>query len=317
MSWLKLTKQALYLMKGGSDRYLQRLKLQELNRTESAVYIPRAWFEDETRTSIGMVVSVLSDAPEPLPFRSLQVTEYPHNGVEVNEKFFIRGTVDPAYANTLVSITIDNQFTTTGPPVRVDGSWQILFAFTQAGNRQLKLSIGTESATLKILVSTQENDFTLSSSVGWNGQNNPNDVRALKQRLSDLGYNGINVSNSIDSATIDAIRLFQSIILGFQQVTGVDGRVDPGDSSYLWLQASNAPRWELMPAQGEGFFNYERSDQSDNHDYGTNWMGQTLLSIGRTYQSRYRSQRPGAALFVTNNVSQPYGGDTPIHRGHE
>jgi hypothetical protein len=157
----------------------------------------------------------------------------------------------------------------------------------------------------------------ISDSVGQGGRNRPDDVRAVQQRLAELGFNFFGAINgTVSPGFIMAIRLLQSIIAGRNSLGG-DGRVDVAQSAIRFLQASNAPRWQLMPVQGTGFVNRERQDESDNHDFGTNWMADTIMSAGQTYQTAYRNAHPNAALLAINDVSLPHGGDTPDHAGHE
>ncbi|WP_336361457.1 N-acetylmuramidase domain-containing protein [Haladaptatus sp. ZSTT2] len=160
--------------------------------------------------------------------------------------------------------------------------------------------------------------FTLSASVGTGGTNNPDDVRALKQRLVDLGFDWLTVDTTADAALVAVINLVQSIKNGRNDVAG-DGRVDvPGDT-YDWLRATNAPHWQLMPlgGAGDGFFNFERNDPADTHDYGTDWMAETVTDAGAHYRDNYLNTNPDAALLTVNDVSLPHGGDTPDHAGHE
>jgi hypothetical protein len=157
----------------------------------------------------------------------------------------------------------------------------------------------------------------ISDSVGQGGRNKPDDVRAVQQRLAELGFNFFGaIDGTVSSGFLMAIRLFQSIIAGRHSVGG-DGRVDVAQSTIRFLQAANAPRWQLMPLQGTGFVNRERQDESDHHDFGTHWMADTIISAGQTYQTAYRDAHPNAALIGINDVSLPHGGDTPDHAGHE
>ena len=160
--------------------------------------------------------------------------------------------------------------------------------------------------------------FTLNASVGQAGKNQPDDVYKLKQRMIDLGFDWLTLDRKMDKATIDAIRLFQSIVKGFNRVKG-DGRVDVPGPTYRWLQAVNAPRWQVMPAgsKDEGFFNYELSDTADKHDYGTDWLAGTVTDAGAAYKADWLASHPSAALLTLNDVSLPKGGDTPDHAGHE
>src|SRR2546429_2358916 len=92
----------------------------------------------------------------------------------------------------------------------------------------------------------------LQGSVGSGGGNAADDVRLVKRRLIALGFSWLSEDTSINQATIRAIRLFQAITQGFQLVegAGVDGLVEVGGNTHRWLEASNAPRWRLMPARG-------------------------------------------------------------------
>ena len=74
-----------------------------------------------------------------------------------------------------------------------------------------------------------------------------------------------------------------------------------------------------MPASDEliGFVNFEREDTSDNHDFGTSWLSDAILSIANDFQTSFRASNPNTAPFAINNVSLPHGGDTHIHAWHE
>lgn len=161
--------------------------------------------------------------------------------------------------------------------------------------------------------------FELSAAVGTRpAPNRGADVAALKDRLIALGYNWITPGRTIDNDTIYTIRLVQSIIRPSNTLRG-DGRVDVPGRTHRWLQATNAPRWRTMPAgsRAEGFFNFELSDTSDNHDYGTDWMANTIVGAGAHYRDNYLRTHSRAALLTVNDVSLPRGGDTPDHGGHE
>ncbi|MFP4343582.1 MAG: peptidoglycan-binding domain-containing protein [Anaerolineales bacterium] len=165
--------------------------------------------------------------------------------------------------------------------------------------------------------------FTLSESVGDGGENRPEDVRALKEHLVDLGFDWLTVDGEVDEALKRVVNLVQSMKAGRDVLHG-DGRVDvpsPPDEiwTYDWLRAANAPRWQIMP-EGEaasGFVNFERADASDNHDFGAGWMAETIRGAGVWYRDQYLADHPDAALLTINDVSVPQGGDTPDHAGHE
>lgn len=160
--------------------------------------------------------------------------------------------------------------------------------------------------------------FELTASVGAGGENRPDDVRALRRRLVDLGYDWLDVTSSVDAELRTVINLVQSIRAGRNHLRG-DGRVDVPGPTYEWLRASNAPRWQLMPegSDSAGFFNFERSDPTDTHEHGTDWMAETIETAGIWYRDTHLRDHPDAALLTVNDVSFPRGGDTPDHSGHE
>jgi hypothetical protein len=163
--------------------------------------------------------------------------------------------------------------------------------------------------------------FELTASVGANGSNQADDILALKQRLIRLGFDWLTADTTMSDSTIQTIRLFQSIIRGRHTVggIGVDGKVDVPGLTYHWLQACNAPRWQQMPAgsSAEGFINFELSDTTDHHDFGTDWMASAIKSIGRSYRTAYLANHLDAAFLSINDVSLPQGGNTPDHAGHQ
>ena len=157
----------------------------------------------------------------------------------------------------------------------------------------------------------------IQKSVGQGAINDPDDVRAVQKRLKELGFGFFGrVDGRFSTGLVLSIRLFQSIIAGRNTIKG-DGRVDVGGRTQRYLAANNAPQWELMPLQGTGFVNRERQDTNDMHDFGTDWMAQTIVGAGQVYQAQYLVANPGKSLMTINDVSLPEGGDTPDHQGHE
>lgn len=164
----------------------------------------------------------------------------------------------------------------------------------------------------------QATTIDLQGSVGSGGDNNAPDIEAVKNRLVDLGFSWIGRNSTIDNETIRTIKLFQAIISGRTIVDGVDGRVDVNGATHKFLEAANAPRWQEMPngSSSEGFINHD-NQQGDTHDFGTNWMVETIQAGAKLYLSNFHSSHPSAALIATNNLSVARGGDTPIHKTHE
>jgi len=162
---------------------------------------------------------------------------------------------------------------------------------------------------------TRAIDLQLQYSVGPGGENHPMDVAKVAMRLQALGFLD-GPRSQLDGTLTQRLRLFESAVQGSRRVTG-RGLVSPGGALHQWLMADNAPKWELMPAGGPGFDNYEWKDQSDDHDYGTSWASEVIRAAGQHYEQSYRGRNPSAALMEINDVSRPGGGDTGDHEGHE
>jgi hypothetical protein len=147
----------------------------------------------------------------------------------------------------------------------------------------------------------------LSGTVGLNASNNPKEVRAVKRRLIELGFNWLQPDTVMGPESIKTIMLFQAIKNGLNVVTD------------QWLQAANAPKWTRMPAgsKAEGFINDELADTSDNHDFGSSWLADVLRAVALDYKTAYHNTHPGAAVLRINDISLPRGGQTPNHATHQ
>ena len=259
----------------------------------------------------------------PSQLDTLQITGFPQE-IEVGQSFKVEGTASSADQGKKLSVLIDNQFKGEDAVVGEEGKWQFNFVFTQAGDRKMKISLGTQSEeiTIRASVSTATGTVAipLSGSVGSGGINKPEDKITVKQRLHALGFTFVGNPDdpALNTGLVRAIQLFQSIIAGKSTVAG-DGRVDVGGMTHLWLQAANAPRWQTMPASDSSISlrNREKEETSDDHDFGTSWLANTILEIATDYHNSFRSSNPSKAPFTLNDVSRPQGGNTPDHAGHE
>ena len=97
----------------------------------------------------------------------------------------------------------------------------------------------------------------------------------------------------------------------------VDGRIDPNGDTLRWLNARNAPRWQRMTERGPGFVNFEAQQHDDNHDFGTDWLDETIIAAAQRYESHRSSTGERRSPMAINDVSVPRGGFTPDHAGHE
>ncbi|MEH1872859.1 glucosaminidase domain-containing protein [Nostoc sp.] len=274
----------------------------------------------------------------PVSVEQLQVIRAPKE-VEVGQSFRVEGVARLADSGKVLSIIIDDQFPIANVVISQDGKWQLDFVFKQEGDRRMIIALDGQTLEIRIKVvvpfdskddeNTQQPTASslpgaklikLGGSVGIGGVNKADDVKAIKARLYELGYTWVGDFNSADRdrGLFDAIKLFQSIIAGRSTLNG-DGRVDVGGTTHRWLQAANAPRWELMPKsdRDNGLVNGELEDIEDKHDFGTHWLADVIKKIAQDYQNSYRKTHPTAAPFAINDVSLPHGGDTPDHHGHE
>ncbi|MFN6515239.1 MAG: glucosaminidase domain-containing protein [Nostoc sp. CreGUA01] len=257
----------------------------------------------------------------------LQLIRVPQE-VEVGQSFRVEGVARLADSGKVLSIAIDDKFPAPSVTIKEGGKWQFDFVFKQAGDRRIILTVEDQTLVIAIKVvvpfhrtsNAEAKVIQLSASVGIGGVNKPDDVKAVKARLHELGYTWVGDPNTatINRGLFDAIKLFQSIIAGRSTVSG-DGRVDVGEMTHRWLQAANAPQWVLMPKSDpdNGLVNGELAETEDNHDYGTHWLADAIQEIAQDYQNSYRQTHPTATLFAINDVSLPHGGDTPDHHGHE
>jgi len=161
----------------------------------------------------------------------------------------------------------------------------------------------------------------IKKSVGLKGVNKSEDVVVIKKRLIELGFDWLTADEAIGPVTVDAIRLFQAIKNGFDTVKIIknDGLINVDGDTHRWLQAANAPHWQKMPAgsKAQGFVNDEVTDTSDNHDFGTGWLAETLRETGASYRDDFLKTHSDTALLRINDASKPRGGDTSMHAGHQ
>ena len=317
-TWIKETDKAIYLMEGNFFIDKIEKRPRENGEYELSIAPMQGWFS-RTDAPSGMVVAVGIQAaepePKPVPTILIEVTKIPA-AIAVGEMFLIEGTTDKSSVGQSVKLYVDDQLATAAPKVNADGTWEINYRFFGIGSRKLEVKIGEASKTFVIDV-ISGSKVELSGSVGAGGANRAEDVLALKARLVELGFNFFKPGPRVESDLIYAIRLFQSVIAGSTQLIG-DGRVDVNGRTHVFLRASNAPRWGLMPLSGDGFINYElKAEIHDHHDYGVNWLGDTIIAAAKAYEASYRQGRSSISLIALNDVSLPEGGDTPDHAGHE
>jgi hypothetical protein len=156
----------------------------------------------------------------------------------------------------------------------------------------------------------------LNRSVGRNGDNAPEEVRLVRRRLHELGFEWLDDSTKADDDLTETIRLFQAIKSSASVVAGQDGRIDPGAITHRWLQARNSPRW-MKIVESPGDTGWEKLIDGDRHDFGTNWLQDVIVTAGVRYSEAHLSSHTHTAKIVVNDISRPRGGDTTEHEGHE
>lgn len=258
--------------------------------------------------------------------------------VVVNQGFKIEGIAHPDFIGKTLAVTIDDRFSAPDVTVEPDGTWEFSFVFNTPGEAR-RMTISSGDHTIEIIFNVKDSvtvspaslgtvatsshpgeaTLQLQGSVGVGGLNHPEDLKAIIERLNNLGYTWVDTQNFKRTRGLDdAIRLFQSVIAGSQKISG-DGRVDVNNFTHQWLQAKNAPKWVLMPDSNASisFVNGELAETHDHHDFGSHWLHNVILEIATDYHQTYRSAHSHAAPFAINDVSLPHGGNTPDHAGHE
>jgi len=159
----------------------------------------------------------------------------------------------------------------------------------------------------------------IGASVGPGQPNRTADVKAVQERLKDLGYYQGPVNGRFSNNVARSLNLFDAVVRGEGQVTrgkaawDTSMKLDPGEDAERWLRARNGPRWEAMPRRGTGFVN----DDRDAHGYGTSWLRETVERAGSRYTA-YAAANPRAVQEIhINDASRRHGGDTIDHDTHE
>jgi hypothetical protein len=152
----------------------------------------------------------------------------------------------------------------------------------------------------------------LSAPVGAGQPNRAQDVRALQQRLKDIGFD-IDVDGKYGNQTAGILRVCRATLSDTNDVSGVRALVQNNDVVMRMLNARDPLRWQELPASGPGFVNHDR----DHHDYAWSLLVDVVRTAGATYAREYMRRHPRAAPIATNDASELRGGDTRSHATHE
>ena len=160
-------------------------------------------------------------------------------------------------------------------------------------------------------------DVPLTGSVGANAQNESADVIAVKRRFHEIGFDWLDESGTADGEFKRVIRLFQAIKSGRGEVAGQNGLIDVDGETHLWLMAANCPRWQMIRESAAHVGFVKLIQPGDDHDFGTDWLFQSIVGAGAAYHRDHLAAHPKASRIVINDVSPAKGGNSPEHLGHE
>lgn len=152
----------------------------------------------------------------------------------------------------------------------------------------------------------------LTRGVGVGQPNREADVRAVQQRLVDLGF-PIEVDGDMGPSTQRALRTFTALVEGKEVARRATPHITPGSDLHQALERADLPRWMEMPASGVGFENID----ADNHDYGWSVLADVVHGAGQRYYDEYQCLNPDSSAILTNDASLRLGGDTRDHASHE
>jgi peptidoglycan hydrolase-like protein with peptidoglycan-binding domain len=158
----------------------------------------------------------------------------------------------------------------------------------------------------------EERVFTLTAGVGRGQSNRHADVKAVQQRLKDLGFS-LSVDGIFGNQTRGLLKVYESMVRGTQDADAMSGSIRPGSTLYKVLASPDAPKWVPIPRSGTGFQN----DDVDGFGYGAEQLVEVLTRVGTQYQEEFRTRQPTASLIHLNDVSQRNGGDNRDHATHE
>jgi len=174
---------------------------------------------------------------------------------------------------------------------------------------------GKALSTLGLLLRNSEErrpQLNLNGPVGAGQANRRDDVLAVQQRLKDLGMD-VTVDGRYGPGTQNALKLYEAMAGGYEEVSEANGVLRPGDALCRALDSPDAPRWERMPAADVGFVN----NDSDGFGYGSSRTADVIRDVGQRYHDAYRGANDAAALIDINDVSTRKGGKNRDHESHQ
>lgn len=142
---------------------------------------------------------------------------------------------------------------------------------------------------------------TITTSVGQNGENQPEDVGTVQHLLNTKAGAKLGVDKRCGPKTIQAILDFQKTFMPVP-----DGRVDPGGLTWKKLTAPSLV--QLPQASGLGYYSYSPGTRQ----YGTVHTIQALRDVAATF----RLNAP-QLLVEIGDISFEHGGPMDPHHAHQ
>lgn len=154
--------------------------------------------------------------------------------------------------------------------------------------------------------------LSLSRGVGPGQSNRAEDVRAVQDRLTQLGFSPP-THGRFDRATERTLRVFEALVTGREGVSGTNAKLQPGSDLLNALSSPHAPRWVRVPASGPGFVN----NDVDGYSHATDRLVSVVRDAGQRYADGYLASHPSAASISLNDASRREGGPNRDHSTHE
>lgn len=176
---------------------------------------------------------------------------------------------------------------------------------------QLRAS-SSDPAVIRIDVAAVGVSLGLTRAVGPDRPNRAADVTKVQTRLAELGY-PVDIDGAYGSGTNRAIRVFEAMISGSEELSGTSGVITPGGPLDRALSSPTAPRWVEMPISGPGF----RRIDVDGFSHGSSLTVDTIRTVGARYNEAWLATHPGDAPIGINDVSTRLGGPNADHESHE
>ncbi|NNE68480.1 MAG: hypothetical protein HKN33_18075 [Pyrinomonadaceae bacterium] len=147
--------------------------------------------------------------------------------------------------------------------------------------------------------------------------NEPADVLKVRNRLVELGFQGIDhVTNGKDKEFLHVIQLFQCIFKGRSKMDKGDSRVDLHGTTHKWLAAQNAPGWVNL--EGKGGVGWQIAKFSHGNSWASTWMLWSIHAAGLYYRALTAlSPVPECPAMWIRDCSKKRGGKTRGHKSHQ